>query len=296
MSITNEKQSSVVVGLSGGLGNQMFQYAAGRCLAHRLSCNLQLDLSWFQGRNDRVFALQPFNIVGSQLLTWPWLSGSGQALLSRIYRRFMPRIMGLQIWREPHFHFCAGFFSITQPVYLEGYWQSQRYFMEIRSQLLLDFSLLLPLPEPCQLILEQIRGYDSICVHVRRGDYVSNPSAAKLHGVCSISYYLKGIAELVKGLRNPHCFIFSDDPEWVRNYLHFEFPMTIVDINGTRDVHLDLIMMSSCRNFLIANSSLSWWGAWLGSHPKKKVIAPISWFNKSNKDTKDLLPSEWIQL
>lgn len=286
----------VVVGLSGGLGNQMFQYAAGRALAHRLGLPLSLDLSWFQGRGNRQFALAPFRIAASLEQAWPRLPPSMQARVSRLSRRWLPRIMGVPVWREPHFHFSSDFLALPGPVFLEGYWQSERYFRGIRSLLSQEFSLRELLPSDCAKIFEEISEYEAICVHVRRGDYLSNPAAAKVHGTCPVDYYHAGVRDLCQGLARPHCFVFSDDPAWVGASLAFDCPTTVVDVNGPDDAHLDLVLMAACRHFLIANSSLSWWGAWLGDHAGKKVIAPADWFLTSDKDTRDLLPESWQRL
>jgi hypothetical protein len=179
------------------------------------------------------------------------------------------------------------------PVFLEGYWQSERYFREIRSLLLKEFSLRDSLPPACSGLLRDIDDCDAICVHVRRGDYLSNPVAVRVHGICSMDYYHAGVRELSQGLGRPRCFVFSDDPAWVRSSLTFDCPMTVVDINGPKDAHLDLALMAACDHFLIANSSLSWWGAWLGKYEDKKVIAPERWFLTQDIDTGDLLPESW---
>lgn len=284
---------SIVVGLSGGLGNQMFQYAAGRSLASRLNTTLILDLSWFEGQTERQFALGHFCIDSEQSLPYPWLPAYGRALLSRLSRRWFLRIMDVPVWREPHFHYSDDFNSISAPVFLEGYWQSESYFREIRPLLLRDFSLKKPLPEACVNVLQEINGCDAICVHVRRGDYLSNPKAAKVHGTCSENYYQNGVRELCHGLAKPRCFVFSDDSDWVRESLSFDCPMTVVDINGPNEAHLDLVLMAACHYFLIANSSLSWWGAWLAPYPEKRIIAPKLWFLTSDKSTQDLLPESW---
>ena len=283
----------VVVGLSGGLGNQMFQYATGRSLAIRLGVPLVLDLAWFGSQLERQFALSPFRIEAVQRSQCSWLPPYGRALVSRLSRRWLSHIMGVPVWREAHFQYSTEFAVLPRPVFLEGYWQSERYFEEIRSRLLLEFVLREPLPPACAKLLEEIRGCDAICVHVRRGDYLSNPVAAKVHGTCPIDYYYAGVGELCQGLARPRCFVFSDDPAWVRASLAFDCPMTVVDVNGTDDAHLDLALMAACRHFLIANSSLSWWGAWLGNQAGKKVIAPERWFLTADKDTRDLLPASW---
>lgn len=285
----------VVVGLSGGLGNQMFQYAAGRSLAFRLGAPLVLDLSWFDDKLERRFALERFNIEATECRQASWLPPRGRALVSRVSRRWLPRIMGIPVWREPHFHYSSDFAALSKAVFLEGYWQSERYFWEVRSLLLQEFSLRESLPPACEKLLEEIQGCDGICVHVRRGDYLSNQVAAKVHGTISIDYYYAGLGELCQGLVKPHCFVFSDDPLWVRSTMAFDCPMTLVDINGPENAYLDLALMAACHHFLIANSSLSWWGAWLGTSADKKIIAPKQWFLNSHLNTRDLLPETWLR-
>lgn len=290
--MTGQRQP-VVVGLSGGLGNQMFQYATGRSLAVRLGVPLILDLSWFDGQQERQFSLSRFRIEAVMRSQCTWLPPRGRALASRLSRRWLSRIMGVPVWREPHFHYSTDFSALSGPVFLEGYWQSERYFREIRSLLLQEFALREALPSACGELLKEISAYDAICVHVRRGDYLSNPVAAKVHGTCPVDYYCAGVSELCQGLERPRVFVFSDDPAWVRASLTFACPMTVVDVNSTDDAHLDLVLMAACRHFLIANSSLSWWAGWLGGDAGKKVIAPARWFLTLDKDTRDLLPESW---
>lgn len=285
----------VVVGLSGGLGNQMFQYAAGQALAQRLDTSLLLDTSWFRGRSDREYALAPFRITASENAGPVWWPDAAVNGWCRVTRRWAISRLGVVIFREPHFHFVPAFDHISQPVYLEGYWQSQRYFAAIRETLLVELVPAATLPAACQPILTQIKSSDAICVHVRRGDYVSNPLAAKTHGLCSLDYYAQALKILPKN-ESSHCFVFSDDPLWVQENLHLDCKTTVVDVNDEKNAHWDLHLMSACRYFIIANSSLSWWAAWLGTTVGKRVIAPLRWFNASNKDTSDLIPSDWLRL
>lgn len=285
----------VVVGLSGGLGNQMFQYAAGQALAQRLDTSLLLDTSWFRGRSDREYALAPFRITASENAGPVWWPDAAVNGWCRVTRRWAISRLGVVIFREPHFHFVPAFDRISQPVYLEGYWQSQRYFAAIRETLLVELVPAATLPAACQHILTQIKSSDAICVHVRRGDYVSNPLAAKTHGLCSLDYYAQALKILPKN-ESSHCFVFSDDPLWVQENLHLDCKTTVVDVNDEKNAHWDLHLMSACRYFIIANSSLSWWAAWLGTTVGKRVIAPLRWFKANNKDTSDLIPSDWLRL
>jgi len=285
----------VVVGLSGGLGNQMFQYAAGRSLATRLGAPLVLDLTWFCGQDAREFVLDRFHINAALHTRYPWLLRPGCAFLSRVTRRWFPRIMGVPVWRESYLGSYGAFEGLREPVYLEGYWQSEKYFLEASELLIQDFTLVEDMPAVCEVILHDMQSYDAICVHVRRGDYVSNPVAAETHGTLSIEYYKNGVAEICAELEKPKCYVFSDDPEWVRSNLSFDCSMVVVDVNGPAQACLDLMLMAGCKHFVIANSSLSWWGAWLGRFHQKQVIAPRRWFLFNEKKTHDLLPDSWLQ-
>ena len=290
------KFNKVVVGLSGGLGNQMFQYAAGRALSLKLNVPLKLDLSWFLGSKDRAYTLNAFAIKGSLTTPFPLLPRLLRRFEARLSRRWGTARMGVPILREPHFHFDSKFEFIEKPVYLEGYWQSPNYFNHYASIINDDFSPISSIPEHCKPLLQKINALESICVHVRRGDYVANPTAAKVHGICPIEYYQRAISILTKDMTNPHCFIFSDDPDWVRNSLYLTVPSTVVNVNSALDANWDLYLMRACTHFVIANSSLSWWGAWLGQAPEKRVIAPKRWFMDPSINTLDLIPKEWERI
>lgn len=285
----------VIVGLSGGLGNQLFQYAAGRSLSLKLNVPLELDISWFKGCSDRNYALGSFNVSATlreRNLCFPDFL---KYLESRISRRYAPRRMDVPLYREPHFPFDPGFERIRHSVFLEGYWQSESYFKEYAEIIRADLCLVKPLPDPCRGVMDKIRASDAICLHVRRGDYVKNPVTAQTHGTCSPDYYHQGVTKLIDGLEHPQCFVFSDDPAWVRENIELPCSSTVVDLNSGDDVHWDLALMAECKHFVIANSSLSWWGAWMGNFKDKRVIAPLSWF-KDGKDTKDLIPATWERL
>lgn len=290
------EKKAVVVGLSGGLGNQMFQYAAGRALSIRIGVPLLLDQTWFFGRKNRSYGLEKFLIQAKVWNSELQVPDVLKSLESQISRKWGKRRMGVEIFREPHFHFCPEILQLKKPVYLEGYWQSELYFSECRDVLLREFSLWDRTSEACCDLADRIASTEAVCVHVRRGDYVSNRLAAEVHGLCTMEYYKRGLSLITQGLTNPHCFVFSDDPDWVRSHFVSEFPVTVVDVNTTANAQWDLDLMSLCKRFVIANSSLSWWGAWLGTDPAKRVVAPVRWFRNSRNDTRDLMPRSWMRL
>ena len=202
----------------------------------------------------------------------------------------------MPIYREPHFHFDPSFASLKAPVHLMGYWQSPRYFGEIADVLRRDFTPLTPLDPANAAVAAQIDACDSVSLHVRRGDYVANPTTAKYHGICSIDYYQSAIALMRRKVASPHLFVFSDDPDWVRDNLAFDVPTTFVAANSADHGYRDMQLMTRCKHHILANSSFSWWGAWLNPSSDKIVIAPKNWFAAPGIDTRDLVPEAWIRL
>lgn len=302
--------NQVRVLLRGGLGNQLFQYAAGSALAARNNAKLVLDLSWFdQVRfskgsevTKRAYALAPFEI--SSEIYRPifsdvhgnFLGRRGISHITRYAERFRRKLRSIPSYRESGYLFESEFFEITGSVEIDGYWQSEKYFSSIASQIRSQIGSVREVSPETRRMLKLIGETDSICVHVRRGDYVSNRSAADFHGTCSIAYYKDAIAKVACSMADPVCYFFSDDLDWVRREIRLDIPSVMVDINGPNQAHQDLWLMAACRSFVIANSSLSWWGAWLGYDNRKIVIAPSKWFLLNEKSTVDLLPATWIKM
>lgn len=291
--------NEVIVRLVGGLGNQMFQYAAGRAVAVRNHSPLVLDLSWFGTDPERQYALAPFKINarirrreshGSEKPRWL------ERLAERVHRKLNLPSQGVRVFSEKSFRYDAGIEVVSAPVTLNGYFQSERYFSTIQPLISEEFTLQHEPKNATNELLGLIHASDAICVHIRRGDYIANASANAYHGTCSLNYYDDGLAKVSAGLRNPRCFVFSDDPQWVRENFKISMPMTLVDIHGTQEAHEDLRLMRECRHFVIANSSLSWWGAWLSAKEGKRVVAPKVWFKNSENDTGDLIPSDWCRV
>lgn len=281
----------------GGLGNQMFQYAAGRALALRTGARLALDLSWFGTDPDRQYALGPFAIE-ADILERALKRNDKTDLLSRVARRLGLAYVGERTssFREASFRYDPRIEHVSAPVILDGYFQSEKYFAQYRQQISRDFTVQTAPSPAASEMLERIAATNAICLHIRRGDYVSNAQANAYHGTCSLDYYRAGLAFVSEGLDQPHCFVFSDDPNWVKENFQVDLPTTLVDIHRADQAHEDLRLMAACQRYVIANSSLSWWGAWLGKRAGKEVVAPQRWFQNSVNDTTDLIPSEWHRL
>ena len=291
--------SDVVIRLVGGLGNQMFQYAAAKAVALRNGAELTLDLSWFSTVSDRHYALGPLSVSAHTIGDIPPKGTAGHLLRKTQYRlaRYTEKyFLRRPVFHEKHFHFDSAMLDVRAPVRLEGYFQSENYFLEYRNLIASEFKLASPPGHSAQAMLEKMATHDAICLHVRRGDYAANATTNAFHGLCSLDYYHRGLNIVSEGLPNPHCYVFSDDPEWVRANFFPALPMTVVDIHGPHEAHEDLRLMAACKHFVIANSSFSWWAGWLGTNPKKIVVAPSRWFQAGNTDTKDLIPAGWVKL
>lgn len=289
-------KQSVIIGLSGGLGNQLFQYSAGRSLSLSLDCDLSIDYSWFLAGYNRKYSLDTFNLPFGILGDSRILPVKLDVIRTRVAKKFLNTRFGLPIYREPHFHFDQEFKLIKSPVFLDGHFQSERYFREYQEIIRSDLCLIDPFPDRCFSVISDIKVFDAIAVHVRRGDYLSSKKNFLIYNQISLKYYIEAVKVISDGLKNPKCFIFSDDISWAKEHLKFDVPMNFVDANPNDEAYWDLRLMSACNHFVIANSSFSWWGAWLGVYPYKKVVAPKHWFKSKIKDTVDLLPNNWIQL
>jgi hypothetical protein len=287
----------VITRLDGGLGNQLFQYAAARRLAQARSAILKLDISALLDSN-RPYALKHFNLV--QAIATPadvgrFLGTSPPALRRRVIDRFLPyaRRRGL---RERHCHFDPAILDAGGDVYLNGFWQSERYFADIADLLRRELTLQAPSDAENAALAERIGAVTAVSVHVRRGDYVAAPAATAVHGALPLTYYRAAAARVNATIPAARFFVFSDDAEWVQPHLRLGSPTTFVSHNGPESGHEDLRLMSLCRHHIIANSSFGWWGAWLGEHAGQLVITPHRWFVDVTKDTRDLIPARWLQI
>jgi hypothetical protein len=318
----------VATRLSGGLGNQLFQYAAGRCLAHQCGARLVIDTSPFSlPRERRKFGLGLYPIdaeIVADGYCYPPLrpvvklprprrasehgildriihrvarsSGTAEELIRGVARQ-LDRVTGgapsLRVFNERDFDYDVAFASLRGPTYLVGYWQSYKYFEPVHDVVRQEIKLMSPPNQLNSSWLARIKGSNSVSMHVRRTDYLS-PDHVDLHGFCSLSYYDRAMTLMKELVENPIFFIFSDDLEWCRSRIVGP-EINLVDANGADAPQEELRLMASCRHHVIANSSFSWWGAWLGRHAEQTVVRPDRWFTP-RLDTPDLFPSAWIAL
>jgi hypothetical protein len=286
----------VICVLLGGLGNQLFQYAVGRALAIRLNTSLKLDASYFTSGRRRTYELERFRIQASRVNPFErWAAPRWER--PRVARAVQVlRKLGLPIGftslRDREQGFDERIVTVTGNVSLRGFWQSERYFASV-ADIIRDELVLRDEPDQVnQAMLDAIGSTESVALHVRRGDYLITPK----HGTCPLDYYHQAIEKMLLRVRDPHLFIFSDDPDWTRENIKTGFPTTYVTHNTGRQDFEDLRLMSHCRHFIIANSSFSWWGAWLSRNRTKNIIAPKRWFADPNQLSADFIPPAWMVL
>lgn len=291
----------VVSQLIGGLGNQMFQYAAGRARSLELGVPLRLDVSGFAnyGLHQGFEIQRVFNSTAEIASEADVRSILGWQFFPHI-RRIVAR-PGMAMFRrkefvvEPHFRFWHGINDVPSDCYLMGYWQSERYFAKAAQQIRADFTFQQHLGNRNIELSKQMGSMNAVSLHVRRGDYVYNSKTTATHGLCSLEYYQEAIHHISKQVQQPHFFVFSDDISWVKNNLKLDHPHQFVEHNYGEESYNDMRLMSLCRHHIIANSSFSWWGAWLNPKEDKIVVAPKQWF-ANDTNTQDLIPQGWVTL
>jgi hypothetical protein len=293
---------NIIAQLQGGLGNQLFQYATARALAHERQSPVLLDQSWFtkfhQDVTPRESLLSKLNIKGELITLDPAMKKPNR--IRKILQRLWP--VNPYFYAEKfHYKFDehlkrAPTFK-AQHLYLMGYWQSYRYFDYIKKILQTEISPKNPLDLHYQDYVDQIESTNSAMVHVRRGDYVSLESAIKIHGFIGLEYYQQGMELLLQKNSNTHFFVFSDDLAWAKEHLPHQDKITFIESLDCMDSAVqELALMTKCQYHLIANSSLSWWGAWLAQNEKGVVICPKRWTNDQHMVWDDLLPPHWQRI
>jgi hypothetical protein len=279
----------------------MFQYAAGRSLALRHDTDLTLNLWDLRHRGPhetpRSYALDCFAIRAALRRRVRSRRPLPAAIPAhrRIFCRAKKASARFDALRQDFVAFCPEFFSASDGTLLIGYWQSEAYFARHERQIREEFTLRSPPLGRNAELLEEIGSTTAVSVHVRRGDYVSNPKVNTRIGVLDEHYYREAIQTVSQRAKDVHLFVFSDDPAWCRRHLNGRWPVTFVD-GSPEAPSEDVRLMSACRHHVIANSSLSWWGAWLDPRPDKLVVAPKQWFRDPELDSSKIVPADWIRL
>ncbi len=285
----------IVVQLKGGLGNQLFQYAAGLALRQMHNCELLVDTSFYTTTQERKFDLD-YLTIDYKVATTEELGEFDLPIYRKVWNRLVP-VPYKRIYREASFAFDATFHQLQPPIYLKGYWQSEKYFQPYASVIATAFTVREKYIQHLAALTHDMQQHTSIAVHIRRGDYL-RPEFVHVHGVLDATYYKQAIATMQQRYGNCTFYFFSDDIDWVQQNLPLN-DMQYVFVSGHITHHAieDFYAMQHCQHNIIANSSFAWWAAWLNKNPLKHVIAPLQWFApKHNQSTHDLIPSTWQRL
>jgi len=279
--------------INGGLGNQMFQYALAVKLMEQ-NKKVRIDTSFYQQSDkERELLLHIFEGVDYSNLCWSNETSKVQKFIYSIKKRkeYKDRIF---IYQPEVFQY--------KDVILQGYWQNEKYFSDIDSIIRKTFSFRKELiSNNNHKLADELSKCNSVSVHIRRGDYMSPKFSSVYADLCCISYYPKAIEYIISAVDNACLYIFSDDIDWVRENIQNLIPDSVlidkirfVDINTSDSSYMDMYLMSSCKHHIIANSTFSWWGAWLGNNKDKIVIAPSRWF--CNNDKLDIICDSWTKV
>lgn len=292
----------IIQKIAGGLWNQMFQYAFARALSLEHGVKFKLDITGFKNYILHKYCLEVFDI-------------------KKFYadRKFIPRyeniyIKNKSIWYiresflkplcirynhnhhiEKQYHFDRHLLDISSG-YVDWYFQTEQYFVKYEKDIRKDFSFTLPPDSTNQDMIEKIDSCNSISIHIRRWDYISNTTTNRIHWTCDITYYEQAIQYITKKVKEPVFFFFSDDINRVKDNLKIQYEGYYIDFNNADKNYEDLRLMSICKHNIIANSSFSWWWAWLNKNKNKIVIAPQRWFNDNKRNYSDIIPYNRIKI
>lgn len=290
----------IITKLQGGLGNQMFQVAIAFAFAKYYNTNFKLDLSFLENNNkttevftarDYELGVFSYNFKFADKNDIEIFYPKNKNILKKIILKIKKIILKSRIITD---NWDTRFFSkkITKYTYFDGYWQSENYFKKYRNDIL-DLFKFPELSSEFANIKQEIINANSVSIHFRRGDYVKNEHIKSVHGICDFKYYQKASDFIYKKQKNIKFFLFSDEPDWVKNNFKSNINYTVIN---TGHSITDMMLMSLCKHNIIANSSFSWWGAWLNQNPDKIVIAPKKWFADNKRNTIDLIPNSWLKI
>lgn len=289
----------IIVKLVGGLGNQLFQYAAGLAIARTHNQTLKLDITGYVHTDNhtsdtlRTYDLDVFNIT-APIATQTEIDAVKNpfGIFSKICRVSRKKLLR-QYYMDYH---PKLFISSKRDLYLDGFFQSEKNFIDIRDTIITECTLkTIHQDSAMTALMNTVANTNSVSLHIRRGDVANNPTTNKYHGLCPLSYYANALQHMSQSVTSPHVYIFSDDIAWVKENLQIPFPHTYVSGNNLIPAQ-EMYLMSKCKHNIIANSTFSWWGAWLNQNPDKIVIAPKKWTNKIPDPHPNIIPETWIRM
>ena len=295
----------IVTDIYSGLGNQMFQYAYGRALQEKYKDKLVLNYyPLIRNKTIRSYSLNHFKLNDSVII--PDLKTMSRLdFISKIKRRVLVLNNTDKLHGEKTFYRLAaqGMFANhdvynyspnekcnQKDKYVIGFWQSEKYFRNISEEIKKEFEIITPPSEENKKLLEEIQKENAVCVHIRRGDYLTTPGL----DICNEKYYKDGMKYIADRVVDPVFYIFSyssKDIKWIKENYKFDYQVKYVDLNNPD--YEELRLMIACRHFVISNSTFSWWAQYLSKSDNKIVIAPSKWNAEGKQQDKDIYMDNW---
>ncbi len=277
----------IIVRFKGGLGNQFFQYAAGRALAARHGVSLRFDARWYAVPEHHLTAVRTFDLPAFQVQgalateaeLAPFAFCEDRSPVARLRSRVVRLLHGRKVWHHDAMGWDPEFAQLGRQVLLDGYFQDPAYFAPVAGELRRAFSLRAAPPTEIATKAAELSALPSVCVQVRRTDLVADPERQRMHGTCSVAYYRAAWAEISRRVPGARGFVFTDDVAWARETFSDWRELTVMgrEWDGPAFLHR-LFLMQACRHFLIANSTWGWWAAWLGEKSDSTAVMPERWF------------------
>ena len=290
--ISGEKM--VLVEMTGGLGNQMFQYALYRKLLE-LNKDVYLDTSFFRsGQKLREFELERFALELRVMPDREIDRLRGYSYQSSFFKKLRFKLCSakLSVYQDKIEYFQPAIFEMDD-VYLQGYWQNEKYFADIRDTIKQELFFEPEMSIQKKKCLERMQNENSVSVHIRRGDYL-DPQNQKVYGnICTADYYKDAVTYIREQISNPVFIVFSDDMDYAKTLINGD-DVCYIDKDEKEDVYTDMYLMTQCRHHIIANSTFSWWGAWLTENEETITVCPERWF--ANHDQADVACDRWIRI
>lgn len=295
----------IIISIFGGLGNQMFQYACGKALASKLGVELKLDTSFLNNKTERKnFTIRDYELGIFEINEEIASLAEVRKYIPDLWNCTKPELLKYKLLRllngnnyyfeKQKLQFEPRIKQIKDKSYVYGYFQSEKYFIDIKNEILHAFTLKNKPDEQNETLITKLKSENSVSIHIRRGDYHNSP-----FNLLELAYYQQAIELIKQRIDSPKFYIFTNDYDWAsENFASFDIDKTIITHNQGDRSFMDMILMSYCKHNICANSSFSWWGAWLSQYSDKIVIAPKQWFKKQeNKATiYDLIPENWLKI
>ena len=286
----------IICKITWGLWNQMFKYAFAKALSLKHWTKIVLDTTGFKQYKLHKYCLEFFTInpIYADAKMIPryedvTFSNKYIAYVWELYIKQLCIQCNPQHYQEKQYHFDQSLLNISSG-YIDWYFQTEKYFIEYEKNIREDFVFAIPPSDDNQEMMSKIHACNSISIHIRRWDYISNTVTNRVHGNCDLLYYEQAIKYIQEKIKNPVFFLFSDDIDWVKENLKIEYESHYIDFNNADKNYEDMRLMSNCKHNIIANSSFSWRWAWLNQNKDKIVIAPQRWFNDHKRNYSDIIP------